>query len=277
MRRLLAIMPFVIMVSPAHAQSNDMEASLNSVTVGVGGAYVPDYEGSDDYRLAVGPAAVGQVGGFAFQVAGNRASVDLIPNRPGPVWDIQAGPIGVLNFNRFSVKSIDDPRIKALGKRATALELGGYVGIGKTGVMTSDYDRLAVSVSYRKGVTGAHSAGILQPTILYATPLSRKALVSLIVSAERAERGYAQAYYTVDAAGSAASGLPQYYARGGWKNYTVAMLGTYSVSGNLLHGWKVIGGGTYRRLLNDFAQSPIVSVAGDRNQWMGVLGVAYTF
>jgi outer membrane scaffolding protein for murein synthesis (MipA/OmpV family) len=30
-------------------------------------------------------------------------------------------------------------------------------------------------------------------------------------------------------------------------------------------------------MLNDFADSPIVSIAGNRNQWLGGAGVAYTF
>jgi outer membrane scaffolding protein for murein synthesis (MipA/OmpV family) len=49
------------------------------------------------------------------------------------------------------------------------------------------------------------------------------------------------------------------------------------VTGDLLHGFKLVAGGTYKRLLNDFADSPIVSIAGDRNQWVGGAGIAYTF
>jgi outer membrane scaffolding protein for murein synthesis (MipA/OmpV family) len=30
-------------------------------------------------------------------------------------------------------------------------------------------------------------------------------------------------------------------------------------------------------MLNDFADSPIVSIAGNRNQWLGGAGIAYTF
>src|SRR3546814_9256660 len=64
----------------------------DTVTVGLGLAYVPDYEGSDDYRTAIGPGAIGSVGGFAFTLAGNRASLDLVRNASGPGWDFQAGP-----------------------------------------------------------------------------------------------------------------------------------------------------------------------------------------
>ncbi|MBN8808764.1 MAG: MipA/OmpV family protein [Sphingomonas sp.] len=284
---ILFAAPFVA-ATPAFAQDTQplspdtgavATASPNgdSVTIGAAAIYLPDYEGSNDYHLTSAPGAIGSIDGFNFTLAANRLSVDLIPNRPGPSWDFQAGPLAVLNINRSSLKGIADPRIRALGKRSMALELGGYVGIGKTGVITSEYDQLSFSISYRKGVTGAHSGGILSPTINYFTPLSRKAAVGLYVSAERAERKYAAAYFDVDAAGSLASGLPTFSTRGGWKNYTVGALGTVSLTGDLLHGFKLVGGGTYTRLLNDFGYSPVVRIAGEKSQWMGVLGLAYTF
>ena len=249
----------------------------DSITVGVGAAMLPSYEGADDYNITPAPGAIGSVSGFAFLLAGNRLSVDLVPNQPGPVWDVQAGPLGVVNFNRNRRDAIDDARVRALPTRGLAVELGGYLGIGKTGVLTSPYDKLSVSVSYRHDVSGVHDAGILVPTINYVTPLSRKAAAGLFVSAERAERGYAQSYFGISPTDAIASGLPAFDARGGWKNYTLGALGTVALSGDLLHGWKLVAGGTYRRMLNDFGDSPVVSIAGDRDQWLGAVGIAYTF
>ena len=54
-------------------------------------------------------------------------------------------------------------------------------------------------------------------------------------------------------------------------------IGTYSLTGNLLQGWKLVGSVAYGRMLNDFGDSPIVSQAGSRGQWLSALGVAYTF
>lgn len=289
-RRLpLLLLPFTLAAAPAFAQDTGPSAippdagavqaqvGGDSITIGVAGTYIPDYEGSDDYGFYPAPGAIGSVHGFNFTLAGNRASIDLIPNKPGPTWDIQLGPVGVLNLDRARLSQIGDARVRALGKRPMAIELGGYVGIGKTGVITSPYDRLSFSISYRKGVSGAHRSGVTQPSINYFTPLSHKAAVGLVISAEHAERGYAETYFDVDAAGSLASGLPVFHTRGGWKSYTLGAIGTYSLTGDLLHGFKLVGGVTYRRMLNDFADSPVVAIAGDRNQYMGVLGLAYTF
>lgn len=249
----------------------------DSITVGVGAGYLPDYEGSNDYRWVPVPGVIGSVSGINFQVLGNRASADLIPNSQGSTWDLQAGPLGVINFTRTNRASIDDVRVRALGERGTAIELGGFVGIGKIGVVTSPYDRLSVSVSYRHDVAKVHSSGIFQPTINYITPLSTKAAVALFGSAEHVGTRYLQTYYDISPQQSAVSGLPVYRNRGGWNSWTAGAVGTYSLTGNLLKGFKIVGGGTYRRLINDVADSPMVSVAGSRNQWLGVLGLAYTF
>jgi outer membrane scaffolding protein for murein synthesis (MipA/OmpV family) len=285
--RRLAVSAAVLLLAsaaPAFAQTapadNDQLAAdfdKDTVTIGGAAAYVPDYDGSNDYRVVPAPAVIGSVKGFNFSVIGNRASLDIIPNRPGQKIDFQFGPVGVINFDRSTLKSIDDVRVRALGKRATTLELGGYVGIGKTGVITSPYDKISLSVSYRVGVTGAHSSGIWQPSLTYLTPLSRKAAVGLTASAQNVEQGYATTYFSISPTQSLASGLPTYNAHGGWKNYSVGGFATYSLTGNLLHGIKIVAGGTYTRELGDFSYSPIVRIAGSPNQWIGAAGLAYTF
>ena len=275
---MLAAAPAIAQTEGAAANA-DLAAKLggDNVTVGVAGAYIPDYEGSNDYRFTPAPAVIGQFKGFSFSVIGNRATVDLIPNRPGQSIDIQAGPIAVLNFDRGTLKNIDDRRVRALGKIDNAIELGGYIGIGKTGIITSPYDKLSISVSYRHDVSDVHDSGIWQPSINYLTPLSRKAAVGLVASAQHVERGYGQTYFSISPQQSLASGLPVYNARAGWKNYQVGGFFTYSLTGDLLHGVKLIAGGTYSRMLGAYSYSPIVRTAGNPNQWLGAAGLAYTF
>ncbi|MBO9622223.1 MAG: MipA/OmpV family protein [Sphingomonas sp.] len=279
--RPLLVAASLVLAAPAFAQQQPETPPEprggDFVIAGAGAAVMPDYEGSDDYRWAPIPAAVGRVSGFGFQFVGNRLSVDLIPDRPGPGWDLQLGPVAVLNLNRSSTRSIEDPRVKALGKVGTAVELGGYAGIGRAGVLTSDYDRLSVTISYRHDVTGTHDSGVLTPAVSYMTPLSRKALVGVFANAERVGDGYARTYFGVPAEAAPASGLAAYDLDGGWKSWTLGLGGAVSLSGDLTHGLQLVGGGTYRRMLGDFADSPLVATAGSRGQWMGMLGLAYSF
>lgn len=278
-RSTLAMVAAIAAV-PAVAQDAgpvDPNARRDTVTVGAGVATVPSYEGSNNNRIVPAVAARGSISGFSFATRGTKLFIDAIPDQPGPVIDFELGPVISLNFNRVGRKSIDDDRVEALGTKKLAVELGGYVGIGKTGVITSDYDKLSASVAYVHDVSDIHDSYTWTPQVDYFTPLSRKAFVGLSGNAVYAGRGYAREYFTVSPLGSVRSGLPVYYADKGWKNYSISGLGGYSITGDLLGGLAIVGGVSYSRLLNDFADSPVTRIAGDRDQWYGALGLAYTF
>ena len=116
------------------------------------------------------------------------------------------------------------------------IEVGGYVGLSKTGVITSQYDKLTATVSSRWDVSGKNKSYVVTPSITYLTPLSLKAAVGLLASGTYVGTGYARYYYGVSAADSRASGLPIYNPSHNWNSYTVGGFGTYSLTGNLLHG-----------------------------------------
>lgn len=263
--------------SPAEPAPPAPEIGGDSLSVAVGVASVPSYEGSDSNRfLAVGVVR-GSLSGINFSTRGTRLLVDVVPDKPGPGFDFQLGPVAGVNLDRTSLKSIKDTRVAALGERKTAVELGGYIGIGKTGVITSDYDKLTASVSYVHDVNNAHKSYLITPQIEYGTPLSRKAYVGVSANAVYAGGGYARTYFSVDASGSLASTLPMYSAGKGWKSYSLTGLATYSLTGDLTHGLAVIAGVSYSRLLGDFAESPVTRIAGDRNQLLFGAGIGYTF
>ena len=269
----------LLVAHPAEARepSRDDDPYRDTVSVGVGFAGLPDYEGSNDYRIVPAPAAIGSIRRYGFVLIGNQVSVDLIRDRPGPVWDLQAGPVAQINFNRNSARSIDDRRVRALPSLGTAVELGGFVGIGKTGVLTSPYDKLSATVAYRHDVSGVHDAGIWQAGVNYITPVSTRAAIGAVASVDVVEKGYADTYYSITPDDASRSGLPVYAARGGLKSWTVGLGGMVSLTGNLLHGLKLVGGGRYGRMAGSIGDSPLVARAGSRDQWLAALGLGYTF
>jgi outer membrane scaffolding protein for murein synthesis (MipA/OmpV family) len=280
--RLSALLLPLLFATPALAQDNasdgvvtTQEAEGDRVLIGVGAGYTPSYEGSDSYVLVPVPVAQGRISGFAFTLRGARLYVDMVPDDGGPGWDYQLGPAVSINLNRTS--QIKDRQVEALGELDPAIEVGGFVGLGRTGLITSEYDKLTVSVTYLRDVAGVHDSHVIIPSIDYGTPLSTKAFVGIGFSAEYVGEGYADTYYSVTPAGRLASGLPVFDADAGWKSYTVSALANHSITGDLTGGLSLIASGSYRRMLEDSARSPIVSVAGSKDQWFGMLGLAYTF
>ncbi|MDB5707069.1 MAG: MltA-interacting MipA [Sphingomonas bacterium] len=251
------------------------DENRSNFTIGGGATYMPSYEGSNDYIISPAVAARGKIEGFSFFTRNTQLFVDLIPNPSGPSFDFQLGPVGGVNLNRTG--RLVDPRIKALGSRKVAIEAGGFIGIGKTGLITSDYDNLTLRVAYVHDVSQIYRSYVVTPSIEYGTPLSRKAFVALSVSADYAGAGYSRAYFDVDAAGAARSGLPVFSGGKGWKDVTFGVVGSHSLTGDLLHGLGLYVTGSYSRMQDDFAASPVTRIAGSPDQWFGAVGLGYTF
>ncbi|MBY0521480.1 MAG: MipA/OmpV family protein [Sphingomonas sp.] len=252
------------------------DSGRDTVTIGGGIGVVPSYEGSNNYVIIPAAAVRGRISGFNFASRGTVLSVDLLRDRSPSGLDIQFGPAINVNFNRVGRRV--DARVKQLSTRKLALEAGGYFGIAKTGVLTSPYDTLGASVTVLADTTGIHNSYTITPMVTYGTPLSRKAYVGLSLSGTWAGDGYARSYFGVTAPESVRSGLPVFAnAKGGFKNYTIGTLATYSLTGDLRHGLGIFFIGSYSRYYGDFARSPLVSVAGNPNQFVGAVGLGYTF
>jgi outer membrane scaffolding protein for murein synthesis (MipA/OmpV family) len=275
LRAAIIVAPFFA-ATAAYAQALPIDPDNptgNTVTIGVGGAYRPTYEGSDDYRIMPAAMVRGRLGGFSFSSRDTHLAIDLIRDSGG--IDFSLGPIVGVRIDRTGNNR--DAQVNALGDRNMAYEVGGFAGISKTGVITSAYDTIGVQVSYEKDVGHAHRSSIITTSFDYGTPLSKATFVGIGASLEFVGDGFASYYYDVTPAGSIASGLPVFSANGGFKSWGTNILIAQSLSGDLRHGLAVAVIGSYRRLQKDFADSPIVSVAGSRSQWTGALGLAYTF
>jgi len=249
-------------------------ASKDMVTVAVGGAVVPDYEGSDDYRIIPAAAIRGRISGISFTTRGSYLYVDVVPGNASV--DFDAGPIVGARFT--SRRHIDDDIVKLLPNRKTTLEVGGFAGVSFHG-LTNPYDSLGVRLDVLHGLGSGRSWANFSPNVEFSTPVSRRTYVSASVGAEWASNKYADYYFTISPADSFRTGgvLPAFNADGGMKNWKVGMLLNQSLTGDLLGGLSIFGTGQYSRLVGDFKRSPIVSQRGSANQWIGALGLGYTW
>ena len=243
--------------------------------IGIGGAYLPSYEGSDNYLITAAPLVQGSLGGLDFETRGTQFSVDVIPNPNDSSINLLFGPSVRVNLDR--TRRIKDPVVRALGERDTAIEAGGFAGVGFSGVL-NPYDRLTARVDVLTDVSNKHDGTTITPSLGYSTPLSTALFAFVSVEATHASDSYMDSYFSVTPAGTVASGLPTFEAEGGWKNAAASLGLNYDLSGDLRDGGLgLFVGGSYSRLLNDAADSPIVSIRGDRDQWFAAAGVTFAF
>ena len=270
---LLALTATPALAQSADAALPDPNDQSNSFTIAAGAAYIPDYEGSNDYKIIPAAAIRGRISGISFFTRATYLYVDVVPRGSGAL-EYDAGPIVGVRLNRTG--KVKDDFVDRLPELDKAIEVGGFAGITYHG-LTNPYDALSVRLDVVKDVGGAHRSTVVTPTIDFGTPLSRTTYVGLSLSADWAGGGYADYYYSISAADTLASGLPVYNADGGFKNWRIGLLANQALTGDLTGGLSLFGTASYSKLSGDFKRSPIVSDRGSASQWLTAIGLAYTF
>ena len=198
MLRLSIAAAALLSATPALAQASgeplpDPNDKSDTVTIAAGGAYAPDYEGSDDYEFIPAAAIRGRVSGIQFFTRATYLYVDFIPRGDGQL-EFDLGPIVGARLNRTG--KVDDDFVDALPELDTAIEVGGFAGVTYHG-LTNPYDSLSFRLDVVKDVAGAHESTVITPTIDFGTPVSRHTYIGLSLSAEWAGGDYADYYYSI--------------------------------------------------------------------------------
>lgn len=279
------VAPALLFAAPVLAQEEavgppaefDMDNSVFDdtwVSIGVGVGYNPSYTGSDDYVFTPLPIIQGSVGGVDIQPRPAGFALNFLDgNDDGPSF--QLGPSVRLRNDR--VDQIEDPVVELAGELDRALEVGPAVGIQIPKVL-HPFDNITVSADARWDVLGAHDGMVINPSVTYFTPLSQGMIASLSLGTEYVDDSFADYYFSVSPAQSAASGLPLYQADGGFTKLSATTLVGVDFDGNALNGGLgaiVIAG--YSRLIGDAADTPYTSQVGSRDQFLLAVGVGYTF
>ena len=278
MKALLIAAALGALATPGFAQSTDAALpdpndQSDTVTIGAGVAFIPDYEGSDDYRLIPAVAARGRISGISFFTRATYLYVDFIPRGSGKL-EFDAGPIVGVRFNRTG--KIKDDLVDRLPERDAAIEVGGFVGVTAHG-LTNPYDALSFRIDVVQDVANGHESTVVSPTLDFGTPVSRTTYVAATLSADFVGEGYADSYFSITPADALASGLRVFDADGGYKGWKIGLLANQSLTGDLTGGLSLFGTASYSRLAGDFKRSPIVADRGSATQWFGAIGLGYTF
>ncbi|UDL91325.1 MipA/OmpV family protein [Mesorhizobium sp. PAMC28654] len=225
------------------------------LTLGATGMVAPNFEGGKRYLLSASPIiSLGKAGPQARFVSRNdNISLALIDD-----GGVRAGLTGKFLFSRSS-----DDELKGLAPVRWGGEAGGFFEFYPT-------DWLRARAELRHGIR-AHNgfvADIAADAFYDVTPTVR---ISGGPRVSFASANYFDAYYGVNAAEAAASGLSEYHPGGGLKSTGLGGAITWKVTDPMTASLF----GEYSRLMGPAAASSLVRERGDRNQF--TIGVSTTY
>ncbi|OEU75589.1 MAG: hypothetical protein BA869_10765 [Desulfuromonadales bacterium C00003107] len=233
-------------------------AADTDISLGLGVAAVPDYEGSDDYEAVPIPyVSVTWESGRFIRLSGNRLGANILA---GGTW--QFGP--VLQFRSKRDDDVDNSAVSKLRKVDNAVEAGAFVGF-----KASNWD---ISAQVVNDVSDEHE-GMLATAKAGYTMESGNFSTRVGLSSTYADDDYMDTYFSIDADNAARSGLSTYSADSGIKDVGIDL----NMRLRMSDSWEVMGLLGYTKLLNDAKDSPIVDQEGDDNQFMAGLTVIYNF
>lgn len=236
--------------------------------VGLGVAYTPDYEGSDEYEAFPIPFGAYhwqsgryvELGGTAGSEQAVRLKANVIADDMSSAW--QFGPLLQYRLKRDDVENTQVDNMKEVDG---ATEAGAFVGF--TAGLWS------VNLSFAGDVSDEHDGYLVYLDGSYSLFADNTMHLSLDTHITYADSNYMETYFGVDVKNVGTSGLSNYKASSGIKDAGLALTGSYAFSKT----WGIIGNVSYTRMLNDAEDSPLVNDEGTENQLGALVAVSYAF
>ena len=224
--------------------------------VGPGAGFAPDYEGSDEYEGVPALMLKGNYdSGRSFALVGTNLNVNLLASKTfslGPALNYRAGRDDVENDRVDRMKDIDD-----------AFEAGLFA--------VYKVNNWSFGLEWLTDVSDEHDGSIFKAAIGYNWKVNSELTVVPGLFATYADDDYMDTFFSVDAADSASSGLNEYKAESGIKDVGATVFVHYTP----WEKWGIAGIMSYKTLLNDAKDSPVVDDEGDKGQ--AFLGLMATY
>ncbi|MDW9377926.1 MipA/OmpV family protein [Sinorhizobium meliloti] len=207
-----------------------------SLIVGAGGIYEPENEGGDEFEVQAVPFIVFTYGEW-LEI--DPRGVTITPFRQdGFALSATVGYEGGRDED-------DADRLDGLGDIDFAATVGAKVSYDWNGLEL--YAAVDQTIDGSESLIGTFGAE-------YQAPVTERLVLGASIEAVVANDKHMEAYFGVNAAQSARSGLPQYEAKAGLKRVNVAASATYLLDEN----WLIRGEAGVGVLTGDAADSPIV-------------------
>ena len=216
-------------------------------TVGFGAGFAPDYEGSDEYEGVPMLMLTGKYdSGRSFSLLGTNLRVNIVASNKfqfGPILNYRMGRDDVENKSVDRMKDIDD-----------AVEAGAFV--------LANFDNVLLGVDFLMDVSDEHDGMLVMGNVGYRWKASDALTVTPNVFLTYADDDYMDTYFGVNAKNVGTSGLPAYEAESGLKDVGTRIVVNYTP----WEKWGVMGIFSYKALLEDAKDSPVVDDEGDNAQ-----------
>ncbi|EQB01442.1 hypothetical protein L288_17815 [Sphingobium quisquiliarum P25] len=229
----------------AQAQDGD------HITLGVGVAAVPEFEGSKGYRVLPIPLLDVRAGQF-FASLGDGIGVHIVDT---PTLKLGGSVTYVRGYRRRDVPEGIDSLSDAAGARLfTSLRLGGAIAtVGATRV-----------------IGGGTRGTIADARLSYPVQTAQRVTIIPTLATSWADDKHMRRYFGVTPSEAAASGLAAYRPSSGFKDVSAIVTANYRLAGGL----NIAGSAGVTRLFDKAADSPFVE---RRWQPAGFVGIAYSF
>ncbi|WP_158272139.1 MipA/OmpV family protein [Marinicauda salina] len=266
LRSSLAAAALACAAGAAHAQTTDAPpADIPQNFLSAGAAMLPDYPGSDDYRVIPFGAARLVIGDVVVQTEGPGLAATLA----------ESGPVEFGVFGRWyggREDDIDDAVVRLLPTVDDAIVAGGFAR-ATLAENVLGRDRVSADVRVGADVTDTFDGAIWTTSLSYGAALPRGNFLALSASLTGVSDDYADLHFSVDPAGAAASGLPVFAAESGVRDIGVTAIYDQAITRN----WSATAVLGYSRLIGDFADSPLVSIRGSEDQAFFGLAIGRRF
>ena len=242
------------LITEMQHQAEDLSEEELLVRIGVIGGLAAEYRGSDQYDFSYAPNIQIVWNDFLF-IKGRKLGVQAFNGEHfyGGVFVRYTGG-----------RSDHNDGLEGLGDISRTFTSGAYLNYRYEGI------RLKTEVRHDFFNEG-------HDTILLASLGSRipwnNPLFYVGVETTWASKKHMNTFYGIDNFQSLQSGLSQYSADSGMRDVSLNLSSGYSFDDH----WSISGQVSYRHLLADAADSPIVKDVGSANNFIVGLGLNYTF
>ena len=250
----------------AHAETPPADAPVRHAPdlIVLGAGFRPEYEGADTVSAVPVLALRLNRGRRYLALEGPALFANLI-DRPA----LEAGPYLEYAFGRGG--DVDSEAVSAFEEIDATVELGAFVALTRAVPALGSALRLQATATADAG--GVHEDWKASLDAELERELSPRAAVAVGASLGAAGDGYADTWFSVSERDAAAGSLPTFDAEGGPLDGGLGLSGRYALSPRM----SLTAFASWRRLLGDAAGSPVVVEEGDRDQFAGGAGVAWTF